>query len=74
MRVSVAQQIEEVEREIALREDVYKRKYVGRDQSRGEFHLNRMRAVLATLRWLQENVTDVRAYIEAKKARKGEAA
>lgn len=54
-RVSLAQQIEEVEREIALREDVYKRKYTGRDQSRGEFHLNRMRAVQQTLTWLAEN-------------------
>jgi len=54
-RVSLPQQIEEVEREIAMREDVYKRKYAGRDASRGEFHLNRMRAVLQSLRWLADN-------------------
>lgn len=71
---SLAQQIEEVQREIAMREDVYKRKYSGRDQSRGEFHLARMRAVLKTLEWLREHETDVRGYIEAKKARGSEAA
>lgn len=52
MRFSIAQQIEEVEREIALREDVYKRKYTGRDQARGEFHLGRMRAALQSLSFL----------------------
>src|SRR5579863_1305956 len=63
---SIGQQIEEVEREIALREDVYKRKYTGRDKSRGEFHLARMRAVLKTLKWLRDNETDVRGYVIAK--------
>ena len=60
MRVSLAQQIEEVDREIAMREDVYKRKYTGRDQSRGEFHLTRMRAVRLTLAWLAENELTVK--------------
>ncbi len=68
---SLSQQIEEVEREIALRVDVYKRKYIGRDQSRGEYHLARMRAVLATLQWLRENETDVRAYAAATKMKAG---
>jgi hypothetical protein len=68
VKVSLAQQIEEVEREIALREDVYKRKYTGRDRSRGEFHLARMRAVLATLQWLAAEEATIRAYVAAKKA------
>lgn len=75
MKASLSQQIEEVDREIALREDVYKRKYTGRDQSRGEFHLDRMRAVKATLEWLRDNETDVRAFVIAKveARKKGEA-
>jgi len=51
---SIGQQIEEVEREIAMREDVYKRRYIGRDKSKGEFFMARMRAVLKTLQWLQD--------------------
>lgn len=69
MRFSLPQQIEEVEREIAMREDVYKRKYTGRDKSRGEFHLARMRAVLTTLRWLAANKDDIRVAVAAKKTK-----
>ena len=52
---SIQQQIEEVEREIALREDVYKRHYTGSNKSRGEYFLARMRAVLKTLEWNRDN-------------------
>jgi hypothetical protein len=68
---SIQQQIEEVEREIALREDVYKRKYTGSNKSRGEFYLARMRAVLKTLEWNRDNRETV---IEWIKSKKGEAA
>ena len=64
---SINQQIEEVEREIAIREDVYQRKYIGRDQSRGEFHLARMRAVLRTLEWSRDNREAVIEWIRSKK-------
>ncbi|MGD0421495.1 MAG: hypothetical protein ABSA68_18250 [Xanthobacteraceae bacterium] len=67
MQFSIQQQIEEVEREIALREDVYQRKYIGRDKSRGEFHLARMRAVLKSLEWARDNREDVIAWIRAGK-------
>jgi hypothetical protein len=68
---SIQQQIEEVEREIALREDVYKRHYTGSNKSRGEFYLARMRAVLKTLEWNRDNRETV---IEWIKSKKGEAA
>jgi hypothetical protein len=56
MPVSLAQQIEEVERELKLREGVYARRVQSRAMRAGEaeFHIKRMRAVLATLTWLQE--------------------
>lgn len=55
MIVSLQAQIEEVLREIALREQVYPRQVAsGRmRQSVADFHMGRMQAVLVTLRDLQ---------------------
>jgi hypothetical protein len=64
---SIQQQIEEVEREIALREDVYKRHYTGSNKSRGEYFLARMRAVLKSLWWNRDNREDVIEWIKAGK-------
>ncbi|MDO8837997.1 MAG: hypothetical protein Q7V31_03650 [Parvibaculum sp.] len=52
---SIAQQIEEVEREIELRKRVYERIAASkpREKSTLEYHMARMQAVLATLRKLQ---------------------
>ena len=57
MNISLAQQIEEVEREIALRERVYPHQVASGKmrQSVADYHLDRMRAVFRTLTWLQEN-------------------
>jgi hypothetical protein len=57
MKISFAQQIEEVEREIRLRNDVYPR-WVSSGkmrQSVADYHMKRMQAVLETLLWLQTN-------------------
>jgi hypothetical protein len=63
--ISLAQQIEEVEREIKLRESVFQS--YGRSgkmrSSEVEFHIARMKAVLTTLRWLQANEATIRAAV-----------
>jgi hypothetical protein len=38
-------------------------------QSLADYQMERMEAVKATLEWLRENQTDVRAYVAAKKER-----
>jgi hypothetical protein len=55
--ISLNQQIEEVEREIALRERVYPRQISSGKmrQSVADYHIARMRAVLLTLQWAQKN-------------------
>jgi hypothetical protein len=58
--MSLAQQIEEIERELKLRREVYPR-MVARGairQSVAEYHMQRMQAVLETLQKLQENAAD----------------
>jgi len=54
---SLAQQIEEVEREIALREKVYPNQVrMGKmRRSVADFHIERMRATLRTLQWVMKN-------------------
>jgi hypothetical protein len=63
--ISLAQQIEEVEREIKLRESAFQS--YGRTgkarSSEAEFHIARMKAVLTTLRWLQANEATIRAAV-----------
>lgn len=68
MKHSIAQQIEEVEREIKLRREVYPRMVSAGKmrQSVSEYHLDRMLAVLTTLEWLRANEETVRAAVAAK--------
>lgn len=64
MEFSIDQQIEEVERELRLRDGVYKRQVAAgkmRD-SIAAYHTDRMRAVLATLQ-------EVKAERQAKRSR-----
>jgi hypothetical protein len=67
--ISLAQQIEEVEREIKLRESAFQS--YGRAgkmrSSEVEFHIARMKAVLTTLRWLQANEVAIRAAVTKAK-------
>lgn len=53
---SITQQCEEVEREIAMRKSAYPRWVAARKmrQSVADFHMERMQAVLETLRSLQD--------------------
>jgi hypothetical protein len=65
MRISITAQIEEVEREIALRERVYPRQVLSGKmrQSVADMHMDRMKQIAATLQWLRDNEDAVRAAI-----------
>lgn len=56
-KISIGQQIEEVDYELAQRRQVYPRlaSSGGRKASELDYHMQRMEAVRATLVWLQEN-------------------
>ena len=72
MKISLSQQIDEVNRELAERKRVYSHLVATRKlrQSVADFQTARMQAVLATLEWLQENETDIRAAVAAIKERR----
>ena len=63
MAFSIIQQIEEVEREIKLRRDVYPRMVLSGKmrQSIADYHMQRMEAVLRTLEWLRDNEAKIKA-------------
>lgn len=68
MTISLGQQIEEVARELKQRERVYPR-LVGQGklrQSVADYHVERMKAVKATLEWLRDNEAAVRAAVGSK--------
>jgi hypothetical protein len=66
MKFSIAQQIEEVAREIKLRDDVYARqvRQGAMRQSIADFHLGRMQAALATLQWVRDNEAAIKAAVK----------
>lgn len=68
-KVSLASQIAEVDREIAMRRQVYGRRVNDRKmrQSEAELLIERMQAVRNTLAWLKDNEADVRAFVEARR-------
>jgi hypothetical protein len=68
-RISLAQQIEELERERSLRVGVYRRAVSGGSMrlSVAEFHQERLAAAIETLRWLQANEADVRGFVAARR-------
>lgn len=70
-KISLGQQIEEVERELGYRERVYPRLMAKGTlkPSYAEYQTQRMQAVLATLKWLQANESKIKALLlEAKVA------
>lgn len=77
-KVSLQSQIAEVERELQMREQVYPNLVRTRkmSQERADLYVQHLAAALATLQWLRDNETDVRAYAAAKAEarKKGEAA
>lgn len=60
---SVGAQIQEVERELALRERVYARETNQKKRSENDEHMTRMVAVLHTLQWLLKHETRIRAHL-----------
>jgi hypothetical protein len=70
-KFTLHQQILEVENELAIRKEVYaKRVAAGKmRQSESDFRMDRMRAVLATLKTLERYAEPVKAAIAAAKAK-----
>ena len=69
MKFNLRQQIEEIDRELRKRAEVYPRwVHAGKiKQSQADYHIARLEAVRHTLEWLQENETEIRAYVEQRK-------
>lgn len=65
MTVALADQIAEVAREIALRANVYKARIARQQMTQQEatLHMERIEAVLATLKWLQANEEKIKAKV-----------
>ncbi len=63
MKFPLTHQIEEIEREIKLRENVYPGlvKKGSMRQSIADFHLGRMKAALATLQWVRDHEAEIKA-------------
>ena len=62
----LTQQIEEIEREIALRKNVYPR-MVGSGklrQGEADFHMARIESVLKTLKWMKEHEEAIKAAVK----------
>lgn len=62
MTISLNQQIEEVERELDMRRKVYPR--MKGSQAIKDYQVQRLQAVLDTLRWLQRNEPQIRGMLE----------
>lgn len=73
MSISLTGQIAEVERELALRREVYRRQTdAGKmKQSLADLLMERMEAVLKTLLWLQKHEAAIRDYVDQRKAEAG---
>lgn len=69
MKVSLTGQIAEVERELALRRNVYARDVSSgkMKQSLADLLIERMDAVRGTLMWLQKHEADIRAHLASAK-------
>lgn len=68
-RISIVSQIAEIDREIAMREQVYPRQISDGKMKKemADMLMDRIHAVRATLMFCQENEADIRAYMAAKK-------
>lgn len=66
MKFSLNQQIEEIEREVRLRESVYPRQIAEGKmrQSIADYHLGRLKAALATLQWVRDHEAAIRAAVK----------
>ena len=70
MKFNLRQQIEEIDRELRKRAEVYPRwvRSGKIKQSQADYHVARLEAVKTTLEWLATNETEIRAYVEQRKA------
>jgi len=61
-RHSLAQQIDEIQRELRTRDDVYPRLVASRKlrDSHAEFQMGRLKAALKTLQWLERHLPLIR--------------
>lgn len=68
--ISIIGQIAEIDREIAMRQQVYARQIQAGKlrQAEADMLMARIYSVRATLVFCQQNEADIRAYIAAKKA------
>lgn len=64
-KISLNQQIEEIERELKMRRSVYPRWVSAGKLRRGEaeYQIARMEAAKATLEWMRDNETAIRAAV-----------
>lgn len=69
MKISISQQIEEVEYELKQRASVYERIIANHPSRRAEleYHVARMKAVLESLEWARDNRPHVVEWIMAGK-------
>jgi hypothetical protein len=70
-KIALAGQIAEVQRELALRRNVYPIRVRDRKmrQQEAELCMRRLEAVLATLMWCQDNEADIRAIVAERRGR-----
>jgi hypothetical protein len=68
-QISLASQIAEVKREIAMRQQVYPRQVIALKmrQEESEMLIKRMESVLATLEYVQKNEAEFREFAESKR-------
>jgi hypothetical protein len=64
---SLVAQVQEVERELAMRRSVYARETKPKKQAENEEHLARMEAVLESLKWLQQHEGKIRRVIAQRR-------
>lgn len=68
-KISIVGQIAEAERELAMRHEVYPRRVASRAMRQGEADMliARQEAIIRTLKWVQANEPDIRAWLAANK-------
>lgn len=64
-KITIGMQIEEVERELTQRASVYPRLVANKklSQTKADYHVARMKAVLTTLEWLRDNEAAIKAKV-----------
>jgi hypothetical protein len=70
MKISLNQQIDEVERELEMRRKVYPA--IKGSQAKKDYQMQRLQAVLETLQWLKHNEPQIRGMLEGDNTERGE--